>query len=117
MHQNIFITTESQYKKQNNVLEEFRLKAHMRSFVRDPFEIDKHLLEDAVAKLKKLPFQHKDPTSTVAIDLLVESYRRGYYKYEDLTIEGCKLVKLCKYRRQSMFSNNMQVNLFLRHQH
>ena len=105
------------YKKQNNALEEFRIKAHMRAFVKDPIEVNTDLLNDAVEKLKKLPFQHKDPTDTVAIELLVDAYRQGHLKYEDLTDEGLRVVKRCKYRRHHPISNNAQMNIFLRYSH
>ncbi len=105
------------YKKQNNELEEFRIKAHMRTFVKDPIEINSALLDDAVEKLKKLPFQYRDPTSAVAIELLVDAYRQGYLKYEDLTDEGLKVVKQCKYRRHHPINNNAQMNIFLRYSH
>ena len=105
------------YKKRNSALEEFRIKAHMRTYIKDPIEIDKGLLDDAIEKLKKLPFQYNDPSATVAIELLVEAYRKGYYKYEDLTTEGYRVIKLCKFRRHHQLSNNTQMNAFLRLQH
>ena len=105
------------YKKQNNALEEFRIKAHMRTFVKDPIELNKDLLNDAVDKLKKLPFQYKDPTDTVAIELLVDTYRLGHLKYEHLTDEGLRIVKQCKYRRHHPISNNTQMSIFLRYSH
>jgi len=87
------------YKKQNDVLEKFRIKAHLRSYVKDPIIIDETLLQDAVEKLKKLPYESKDPTDAVAVELVRDAYRSGFFGYEDLTEIGCKLVRLSKHRR------------------
>jgi hypothetical protein len=94
------------YKKQNDVLEIFRIKAHLRSYVKDPIVIDETLLQEAVEKLKKLPYQKNDPTDSVARELVLEAYRSGYFKYDDLTDEGCKLVRLSKHRRHMQISSN-----------
>ena len=94
------------YKKQNDVLEKFRIKAHLRSYVKDPIVINETLLQEAVEKLKKLPYQKNDPTDSVARDLVLEAYRSGYFKYDDLTDDGCKLVRLSKYRRHPQLSAN-----------
>ena len=93
------------YKKQNDVLEKFRIKAHLRSYVKDPIVINETLLKGAVEKLKKLPYQHNDPTDLVAAELVVEAYRSGYFKYEDLTDDGCRLVRLSKHRRHPQLAN------------
>ncbi len=93
------------YKTQNNVLEKFRIKAHLRSYVKDPIVIDETLLKNAADKLKKLPYKRNDPTDTIAIKLVLDAYRSGYFKYEDLTDVGCKLVRLSKHRRRHSFSN------------
>jgi hypothetical protein len=93
------------YKKQNDVLEQFRIKAHLRSYVKDPIVIDKALLQDAVEKLKKLPYEYKDPTDSVAIELVQEAYRSGFFGYDDLTDVGCKLIRLSKHRRHHQLSN------------
>jgi hypothetical protein len=93
------------YKKQNDVLERFRIKAHLRSYVKDPIVINETLLQEAVEKLKKLPYQYNDPTDSVAIELVLEAYRSGYFKYEDLTDDGCKLVRMSKHRRHPQLSN------------
>jgi hypothetical protein len=95
----------SPYKKQNDILEKFRIKAHLRSYVRDPIVINEALLQDAVEKLKKLPYQGSDPTDLVAVELVLEAYRTGFYKYDDLTDDGCKLVRLSKHRRHHQLSN------------
>jgi len=94
------------YKKQNNVLEEFRIKAHLRSYVKDPIILDKTLLNEAVEKLKKIPYEDKDPTDSVAVELLLDSYRMGFFKYNDLTDDGCKLVRYGKYRRHKQLTND-----------
>jgi len=104
-------------KKQNNVLEEFRIKAHMRSYIKDPIVIDTVLMRDAVEKLKKLPFETKDPTDKVAVELLMEAYRRGYFKKDDLTRDGYKVIKLCKHRRHHQFSSHSYMPFVLRHHH
>ena len=92
------------YKKQNDVLEKFRIKAHLRSYVKDPIVIDETLLQDAVERLKKMPYQHKDPTDSVATELVLDAYRSGFFRYEDLTDVGCKLVRLSKHRRHNQLS-------------
>ncbi len=92
------------YKKQNDVLERFRIKAHLRSYVKDPIIIDDDLLQSAVEKLKRLPYKDYDPTDIVAIELVLDAYRSGFFKYEDLTEIGCKLVRLGKHRRHHQLS-------------
>jgi hypothetical protein len=87
------------YTKQSDALERFRIKAHLRSYVKDPIIIDEQLLMEAVAKLKKLPYGFKDPADTVAIELVLDAYHLGYFKYEDLTDSGCRLVRHNKHRR------------------
>ena len=106
------------YKKQNDVLERFRIKAHLRSYVKDPIVINETLLQEAVEKLKKLPDQYNDPTDSVAIELVLEAYRSGYFKYEDLTDEGCKLVRLSKHRRHHQLSNDrVHQTMLMRNRH
>ena len=87
------------YKLQSNALEIFRIKAHLRSYIKEPDNLDDNLLQNAVDKLKKLPYEHKDPTDLIAKELVLEAYHLGYYKYEDLTHQGCLMVKHEKYRR------------------
>jgi len=87
------------YKKQNDVLEKFRIKAHLRSYVKDPIFIEETLLRDAVEKLKKLPYEHKDPSDSIAVELVQRAYRSGCFRYEDLTDIGCKVVRNNKHRR------------------
>jgi len=87
------------YKLQSNALEIFRIKAHLRSYVKEPDNIDNSLLQNAVDKLKKLPYEHKDPTDLIAKQLVLDAYHLGYFKYEDLTQPGCHMVKHEKYRR------------------
>ena len=94
------------YKKQNDVLEKFRIKAHLRSYVKDPIIIDDDLLLSAVEKLKRLPYKDYDPTDAVAIELVMDAYRSGYFRYEDLTDTGCKLVRLSKHRRHLKLTND-----------
>ena len=77
------------YKKQSDVLEKFRIHAHLRSYVKDPIVINEKLLQESVAKLKKLPFEYKDPTDSVVRELVLDSYRLGYFKpvsYTHLTL-------------------------------
>ena len=87
------------YKKQNDVLEKFRIKAHLRSYVKDPIIIDETLLSNAVDQLKRLPYENKDPANTVAMELVQQAYRSGFFRYEDLTDTGCNLVRISKHRR------------------
>ena len=97
-------------KNQNDVLEIFRIKAHLRRYVKDPIIIDESLLSEAVQKLKKLPYEDKDPTESIAIDLVMEAYRFGYFKYRDLTDAGYDLVSNSKYRGLHQLSNNRIFN-------
>jgi len=97
-------------KKQSDVLEKFRIKAHLRSYVKDPIVIDESLLTQAVQQLKKLPYDDKDPTESVAIELVLEAYRLGYFKYRNLTDTGYKLVRHSKYRGHHQLSNNRVSN-------
>jgi hypothetical protein len=89
------------YKKESNVLEKFRITAHLRSYVKDPIVVNESLMDEAVEKLKKLPYEDKDPTDPVAIELVIDSYRLGYFKYDDLTEDGIELVRYGKYRRHN----------------
>ena len=85
------------YKKNSGILEKFRIKAHLRSYVKDPIIIDEKLLLAAVYKLKKLPYKDKDPTDSIAMELVVDAYCLGHFRYEDLTKTGCNLVRYGKY--------------------
>lgn len=87
------------FKEQNDVLEKFRIKAHLRSYVKDPIVVDNKLLREAITQLKKLPYEAKDPSDSIARELVLKAYRLGYFKYNDLTDDGCKLVRRKKYRR------------------
>ena len=106
------------YKKQNNVLEKFRIKAHLRSYVKDPIVVNETLLQNAVEKLKRLPYQYNDPTDSVAVELVLDAYRSGFFRYEDLTDDGCTLVRLSKHRRHHQLSNDRaHQGQLLRHRH
>jgi len=96
--------------KQNDVLEKFRIKAHLRSYIKDPIIIDESLLSEAILQLKKLPYEDKDPTESVAIELVLEAYRLGFFKYRDLTDAGYKLVSHSKYRGHHQLTNNRIFN-------
>lgn len=105
-------------KKQNNVLEKFRIKAHLRSYVKDPVVIDEALLQDAVERLKKLPYRQNDPTDSVVIKLVREAYRTGNIKDHDLTEDGCTLVRLSKHGRQHQTAKDrLHQAQPLRHRH
>ena len=94
------------YRKQNDVLEKFRIKAHLRSYVKDPIVIDETLLQDAVGRLKKIPYKYKDPTDSIATELVLDAYRSGFLRYEDLTNSGCELVRFSKHRRHNQLSHD-----------
>ena len=99
------------YKKESDVsdvLEKFRIKAHLRSYVKDPVIIDSRLMKEAVDKLKKLPYESRDPAGNIAVELLLDGYRRGHFIYEDLTDEGCALVRHRKYRRHHGLTERIQ---------
>ena len=64
------------------------------------------LLAEAVLQLKKLPYNNSDPSEIVAIDLVLEAYRLGHFKYRDLTERGYQLVSNYKYRGHQQVSNN-----------
>ena len=68
--------------------------------------VDEKLLQEAVIKLKKLPFEYKDPTDSIAVELVLDSYRLGYFKQDDLTNVGCDLVRQGKYRGHQQLTNN-----------
>lgn len=93
------------YRKQSDILEKFRIKAHLRSYVKDPIILNETLLQNAVDELKKIPYEYKDPTDAIAIELLLESYRAGFLKREELTEAGFKLVRISKYRRHPSVNN------------
>jgi len=93
------------YKRQTDALEKFRIKAHLRSYVKDPIIIDEVLLQEAIKKLKRLPYEYNDPTDSVAIELLQDAYRSGYLGYENLTDIGCRLIRLSKHRRHQQRPN------------
>ncbi len=94
------------YKKQNDALVEFRIKAHLRSYLKDPLNIDDDLMQDAIEKLKKIPYEDKDPTDSVVVELILDAYRMGALKYNDLTMEGCRLVRNSKHRRHHSPNND-----------
>ena len=94
------------YYKQSGALEKFRIKAHLRSYVKDPVTVDEKLLVAAALKLKQLPYTSKDPAESVAIELLYSGYRYGCFKYDDLTEDGCKLVRQSRFRRHHRFTND-----------
>lgn len=87
------------FRNQNDTLEKFRIKAHLRSYVKDPILIENDLLQEAVVKLRKLPYTYSDPTDSVAMELVLDAYRLGFFNYSDLTDIGCDLVRHGKYRR------------------
>ena len=100
------------FRNQNDTLEKFRIKAHLRSYVKDPIFIDNYLLQAAVIKLKKIPYDYSDPTDSVAMELVLDAYRLGYFNYDDLTDDGCDLVRHGKYRRHPLnndSSRQMQI--------
>ena len=105
------------YELQNNALEKFRIKAHLRSYVKDPDSIDENLLQNAVTELKKLPYEHKDPTDSIAKKLVLDGYHLGFFKYGDLTQPGCLLVKHKKYRRHPLVSNRTHQIFLLRNRY
>ncbi len=98
------------HKKQNDVLEKFRIKAHLRSYVKDPIIIEESLMRDAVEKLKRLPYEHKDPSEAIAVELVKKAFCAGFFRYEDLTDSGCKLVRQNKYRRHLHHSGKSTVH-------
>ena len=91
------------FKPNNNnsdILERFRIKAHMRRYVKDPFEIDEQLMVEGVSQLRGMDFTHSDPSELVAADMTLKSYFMGIYKLYELTDEGTVLVKQERFRRK-----------------
>ena len=91
------------FKPNNNnsdILERFRIKAHMRRYVKDPFEIDEQLMTEGVSQLRGMDFTHSDPSELVAADMTLKSYFSGLYRMDDLTDEGSVLVKQERFRRK-----------------
>jgi hypothetical protein len=107
------------FKRQNNILEKFRIKAHLRSYLIDPIIIDKKLMDEAISKLKKLPYESKDPADSIATELIIEAYRLGYFRYDDLTDAGREITRKSKYRghqkltMQRTFSGQNMRNCYL----
>jgi hypothetical protein len=96
--------------KQNDILEKFRIKAHLRTYIKDPIMLDEELLNEAVQQLKKLPYIDKDPSGKIAVDLVLEAYRLGHFKHSDLTEEGYQLVSHRKYRGHQQMVNIRLLN-------
>mgnify|MGYP001815479882 FL=1 len=92
-------------RKQNDVLEKFRIKAHLRSYIKDPIVLDEELLSEAVQKLKKLPYIDKDPSDNVAREFVLNAYRLGHFKQKDLTEDGYELISHSKYRGHQQLAN------------
>ena len=86
--------------KQSDILERFRIKAHMRRYVRDPFTIEEQLMADAATRLKGMEFRHSDPSELIAAEITLQSYNSGFYRLEELTEEGEILVKQERFRRK-----------------
>ncbi|PCI06593.1 MAG: hypothetical protein COB77_06635 [Gammaproteobacteria bacterium] len=94
------------FQKPSDVLEKFRITAHLRCYVKDPIIIKDHLLQGAIVKLKKLPYDKKDPAQLIAKELAITAFCLGYYSYADLTEQGCQLVRQNRYRGYQ-FKNKM----------
>ena len=97
-------------KHQNNILEKFRIKAHLRSYLKDPIIIDKILMDEAISKLKKLPYESKDPADTIATELTLEAYRLGYFRYDNLTDAGYEITRKSKYRGHQKLTMQRDLN-------
>lgn len=93
------------FRNQSDTLEKFRIKAHLRSYVKDPIIIENELLQQAVIKLKKLPHEYSDPTDAIAMELVLDAYRLGFFNYNDLTDAGYELVRYGKYRRHPLIND------------
>lgn len=78
---------------QTDTLERFRIKAHLRSYLKDPFDIDEYLMHQAVGRLKTLPYVDSDPSAKVALELLYTGFIQGYYAEDALTEQGIRMVK------------------------
>ena len=92
------------YQQKGDVLERFRIKAHLRSYVKDPIIIDTALLKKATTALKKLPYDDKDPTDAVAIKLVLEAYRLGHFRVENMTDAGYEIINENKYHSHSQLT-------------
>jgi len=96
------------YKKQSDILEKFRIKAHLRSYVKEPIKIDEALYQRAADELKKLPYDKTDPTDIVARRLVINAYNLGLYDYTDLTAIGCNLTIHEKYRGKQIVNKRVR---------
>ena len=96
------------FRKQSDTLEKFRIKAHLRSYVKDPIIIENELLQQAVLKLKRLPYEYSDPTDAIAMELVLDAYRLGFFDYDDLTDAGHDLVRYGKYRRHPLINGRTE---------
>lgn len=102
-------------KTENNPLEIFRIKAHLRCYIIDPNTINNKLLQDAAAALKKLPYENKDPTAKMVKKMVVDAYRRGYFTYDNLTDAGYQMVQYEKYRRYPLTNTGNQTAYVAKH--
>jgi hypothetical protein len=92
--------------KQNDILAKFRIKAHLRAYITEPIIIDNSLWTEAIEQLKKLPYEDKDPSDTIARELVIEAYRMGFFKHRELTDAGYELIREQKYRGHQQLANN-----------
>lgn len=86
------------HTKPSDVLEKFRIKAHLRSYLKDPISIDGTLLSEAALLLKKLPYNDYDPAESIVTEMVLEAYRSGHIKQRNLTDAGYKLIRHSKFR-------------------
>ena len=85
--------------------------------LKTPIVLMKICCKNAVTELKKLPYEHKDPTDSIAKKLVLDGYHLGFFKYGDLTQPGCLLVKHKKYRRHPLVSNRTHQIFLLRNRY
>ncbi|MBL4712420.1 MAG: hypothetical protein JKX75_08000 [Gammaproteobacteria bacterium] len=97
-------------KQSNDVLEKFRINAHLRRYVKEPTVVNRYLLQGAVLQLKKLPHEKKDPAESIAKQLVITAFCLGYYKYADLTDQGYQLVRQDRYRGYQLKNKKMLYN-------
>lgn len=85
--------------RQSDILERFRIKAHMRRYVQDPFEVDENLMLEGIDAIKGLEIGDRDPAHLVAARITLKAFETGYYRREHLTEEGNQLVSEERFRR------------------
>lgn len=96
--------------KQGYTLELFRLKAHLRSYVKDSIQLNEQLLARGAERLRAMPFKTNDPAADLVIDLVHKAYNCKQIKANDLTDAGKQLVGYKKHKKRTLKSKKHHGN-------